>query len=43
VRDAEAPRLLREAERRDRERGRAARVGLDEEVSPRVDQFAFAA
>ena len=35
--------LLREAERRDRERRRAARVGLDEEVSPRVDQLAFAA
>ena len=39
VRDAEAPRLLREAKRRDR----AARVGLDEEVSPRVDRFALAA
>ena len=43
VRDAEALGLLREAERRDRERRRAARVGLDEEVSPRVDQLAFAA
>ena len=42
VRDAEAPRLLREwAERRDRERGRAARVGLRREVGPRIDQFAF--